>query len=168
MKTVVWLTSGRRCRWTCMLNFTWLTIQVERESRGFHLFAQPSSPPTAASTAAQPTAHPLPLPLPHPHTHSHIMANTTTDIPGPLITWLSLLSTTVDSVQDAFHRLPGSPILVRYIKSSYQVGASRAEGSGGEHSNALVSSRRPERTLSIPLFLQTCSLSFSSGSARGC
>jgi hypothetical protein len=49
------------------------------------------------------------------------MANATAEIPGPLITWVSLLSSTVDSVQNAFHRLPGSPILVRYIKSSYQV-----------------------------------------------
>lgn len=50
-----------------------------------------------------------------------IMADTTpTDIPAPLLSLLSVLTATLHSLERTFHRLPGSPILVRYIKSSYQ------------------------------------------------
>ena len=49
------------------------------------------------------------------------MAETTpTDIPAPLLSLLSVLSASLHTLERTFHRLPGSPILVRYIKSSYQ------------------------------------------------
>ncbi|RXK41708.1 serine palmitoyltransferase [Tremella mesenterica] len=43
-----------------------------------------------------------------------------TEIPTPLIPLLSLLSSAFLTLQSLFHRIPGSPIIVRYIKSSYQ------------------------------------------------
>ncbi|TXT03895.1 hypothetical protein VHUM_04318 [Vanrija humicola] len=78
---------------------------------------------------------------------------TPTDISPVLIPIISFLSSTLDFVVDAFHRLPGSPILVRYVKSSYQddpwrsalelllfayairtvlMGRTRGEGEGGK------------------------------------
>lgn len=42
------------------------------------------------------------------------------DVPAPLLPLLSLLSSTFLSLSGIFHRLPGSPIIVRYIQSSYQ------------------------------------------------
>ncbi|KAL7422651.1 serine palmitoyltransferase component [Cryptotrichosporon argae] len=42
------------------------------------------------------------------------------EIPPPLIPLLSHLSAAFVSLSSAFHRIPGSPIVVRYIQSSYQ------------------------------------------------
>lgn len=42
------------------------------------------------------------------------------DLSGPLLPFLSVVSATLVNLQTAFHRIPGSPILVRYVKSSYQ------------------------------------------------
>ena len=44
----------------------------------------------------------------------------TTEIPAPLVPLLSFLSAIFLTLSNLFHRLPGSPIIVRYIKSSYQ------------------------------------------------
>jgi serine palmitoyltransferase len=43
-----------------------------------------------------------------------------TDIPAPLLSVLAIVSSFLQTLSEIFHRLPGSPILVRYIKSSYQ------------------------------------------------
>lgn len=43
-----------------------------------------------------------------------------TDIPAPLLPLLQLLSSVFLTLQSTFKRIPGSPIIVRYIKSSYQ------------------------------------------------
>lgn len=79
--------------------------------------------------------------------------STPTDISPVLIPIISFLSSTLEFVVDAFHRIPGSPILVRYVKSSYQddpwrsalelllfayalrtvlMGRTRGEGEGGK------------------------------------
>lgn len=47
------------------------------------------------------------------------------DIASPLLAGLRSLNKTAATVEHYFHRLPGSPILVRYIRSSYQVRLSR-------------------------------------------
>ena len=47
-------------------------------------------------------------------------STSTTEIPAPLVPLLSFLSSIFLTLSDSFHRLPGSPIIVRYIKSSYQ------------------------------------------------
>ncbi|ORY35875.1 serine C-palmitoyltransferase [Naematelia encephala] len=46
--------------------------------------------------------------------------SSTTEIPTPLLPLLSILSSAFLFVQDRFRRIPGSPIIVRYIQSSYQ------------------------------------------------
>ncbi|OCF42571.1 serine palmitoyltransferase [Kwoniella heveanensis CBS 569] len=43
-----------------------------------------------------------------------------TEIPAPLLPLLSSLSSFFMTIQHLFNRIPGSPIIVRYIKSSYQ------------------------------------------------
>ena len=43
-----------------------------------------------------------------------------TEIPAPLLPLLGVLSSLFITVRDLFERIPGSPIIVRYIKSSYQ------------------------------------------------
>lgn len=43
-----------------------------------------------------------------------------TEIPASLLPLLGALSSLLYTLQDLFHRVPGSPILLRYIKSSYQ------------------------------------------------
>lgn len=43
------------------------------------------------------------------------------DIASPLLAVLRSLNRTAATVEHYFHKLPGSPILVRYIRSSYQV-----------------------------------------------
>ncbi|KAK1922936.1 serine C-palmitoyltransferase [Papiliotrema laurentii] len=42
------------------------------------------------------------------------------EIPPPLLPVLAFLSDIFETLRDLFHRIPGSPILLRYIKSSYQ------------------------------------------------
>jgi serine palmitoyltransferase len=44
----------------------------------------------------------------------------TTEIPAPLVPILNILSSFLLNVTELFHRVPGSPIVVRYIQSSYQ------------------------------------------------
>jgi len=44
----------------------------------------------------------------------------TTEVPAALVPLLSFLSSIFLNLSDLFHGLPGSPIIVRYIKSSYQ------------------------------------------------
>jgi hypothetical protein len=43
-----------------------------------------------------------------------------TDIPTALLPLLSSLNVLLQTLSKLFHRIPGSPILARYIKSSYQ------------------------------------------------
>nr|XP_018259968.1 serine palmitoyltransferase [Kwoniella dejecticola CBS 10117]OBR82126.1 serine palmitoyltransferase [Kwoniella dejecticola CBS 10117] len=43
-----------------------------------------------------------------------------TEIPAPLIPLLSSLTALIYTIENLFNRIPGSPIIVRYIKSSYQ------------------------------------------------
>ncbi|WWC92094.1 uncharacterized protein L201_007048 [Kwoniella dendrophila CBS 6074] len=43
-----------------------------------------------------------------------------TEIPAPLIPLLSSLTSFIYTIEKFFNRVPGSPIIVRYIKSSYQ------------------------------------------------
>jgi hypothetical protein len=43
-----------------------------------------------------------------------------TDIPTALLPLLSSLNALLQTLSKLFHRIPGSPILARYIKSSYQ------------------------------------------------
>nr|XP_019007991.1 serine palmitoyltransferase [Kwoniella pini CBS 10737]OCF46772.1 serine palmitoyltransferase [Kwoniella pini CBS 10737] len=43
-----------------------------------------------------------------------------TEIPAPLIPLLSSLTALIYTIENLFNRLPGSPIILRYIKSSYQ------------------------------------------------
>jgi serine palmitoyltransferase len=50
------------------------------------------------------------------------MNSSTEEIASPLLAVLQSLSSTAATVEHYFHKLPGSPILVRYIRSSYQVG----------------------------------------------
>lgn len=51
----------------------------------------------------------------HPHSHS-----TPFEIPAPLLPLLTILSSFYLTLSSYFQRIPGSPILLRYIKSSYQ------------------------------------------------
>ncbi|KAJ9118071.1 hypothetical protein QFC24_006343 [Naganishia onofrii] len=48
------------------------------------------------------------------------MNSSTEEIASPLLAALQSLSSTAATVEHYFHKLPGSPILVRYIRSSYQ------------------------------------------------
>ncbi|WVW81070.1 hypothetical protein I302_103061 [Kwoniella bestiolae CBS 10118] len=43
-----------------------------------------------------------------------------TEIPAPLIPLLSSLTSLIYTIEHLFNKVPGSPIIVRYIKSSYQ------------------------------------------------
>lgn len=43
-----------------------------------------------------------------------------TDIPAALLPLLSTLTALLHTLSQLFHRVPGSPIIARYIKSSYQ------------------------------------------------
>ncbi|WWC98666.1 hypothetical protein V866_005559 [Kwoniella sp. B9012] len=43
-----------------------------------------------------------------------------TEIPAPLIPLLSSLTSIIYTIEHLFNKIPGSPIIVRYIKSSYQ------------------------------------------------
>ncbi|WVR08448.1 hypothetical protein IAU60_005503 [Kwoniella sp. DSM 27419] len=56
----------------------------------------------------------LPSPVPT------VAAPGSTEFPAPLLPLLSSLSSLFFTIHDLFNRIPGSPILVRYIKSSYQ------------------------------------------------
>jgi serine palmitoyltransferase len=47
-------------------------------------------------------------------------ASSPTEISAPLLPLVAFLSSILDSVTTFFNRIPGSPILLRYIKSSYQ------------------------------------------------
>ena len=47
-------------------------------------------------------------------------STSTTDIPAPLLPLLAILSSIFLNLSSLFHRIPGSPIILRYIKSSYQ------------------------------------------------
>ncbi|ORX41190.1 putative serine C-palmitoyltransferase [Kockovaella imperatae] len=42
------------------------------------------------------------------------------EVPAPLLPLLSILSSLFLNLSSVFHRIPGSPIILRYIKSSYQ------------------------------------------------
>ena len=46
--------------------------------------------------------------------------SSSTEVPTLLLPLLSILSTILLNLTAVFHRIPGSPILLRYIKSSYQ------------------------------------------------
>ena len=48
------------------------------------------------------------------------MSSTPTEVPTPLLPILSFLSNIIETLEALFHKVPGSPILLRYIKSSYQ------------------------------------------------
>lgn len=48
------------------------------------------------------------------------MSNPSSEIPAPLVPILASITAISNILSDIFHRLPGSPILLRYIKSSYQ------------------------------------------------
>ncbi|GHJ88812.1 hypothetical protein NliqN6_5214 [Naganishia liquefaciens] len=48
------------------------------------------------------------------------METSSQDIASPLLALLKSLSSTAATVEHYFHKLPGSPILIRYIRSSYQ------------------------------------------------
>jgi serine palmitoyltransferase len=48
------------------------------------------------------------------------MNTTTTADPSPVLPLIGVLTSTLVKVQNGFHSIPGSPILIRYIKSSYQ------------------------------------------------
>lgn len=50
------------------------------------------------------------------------METSSQDIASPLLALIKSLSSTAATVEHYFHKLPGSPILIRYIRSSYQVG----------------------------------------------
>ena len=50
----------------------------------------------------------------------HVPPARPSEIPTSLLPLLSIVSTIVYTLSDLFHRIPGSPILLRYIKSSYQ------------------------------------------------
>lgn len=43
-----------------------------------------------------------------------------TEIPAALLPLLGALSSLLYTLQSLFHKVPGSPIILRYIKSSYQ------------------------------------------------
>jgi serine palmitoyltransferase len=59
------------------------------------------------------------LPILHPK-HLTMASATPKEIPPPLLPVLAFLSDIFETLRDLFHRIPGSPILLRYIKSSYQ------------------------------------------------
>ncbi|WRT70513.1 uncharacterized protein IL334_007511 [Kwoniella shivajii] len=59
-------------------------------------------------------SHVLPSPM------ATAAAPSSTEIPAPLIPLLSSLSSLIFTIEHLFNRIPGSPIIVRYIKSSYQ------------------------------------------------
>lgn len=42
------------------------------------------------------------------------------DIPAPLLPLVASITAIINLLTEIFHRIPGSPILTRYIKSSYQ------------------------------------------------
>lgn len=44
----------------------------------------------------------------------------TSEIPAPLVPVLASITAVINLLTEAVHRVPGSPILIRYIKSSYQ------------------------------------------------
>jgi hypothetical protein len=46
--------------------------------------------------------------------------SSTSDIPAPLVHIISSISTLISLLSTAFHKIPGSPIIIRYIRSSYQ------------------------------------------------
>lgn len=43
------------------------------------------------------------------------------ETPSPLIPIIDLLTSTFSKIEHGFNSIPGSPIVIRYIKSSYQV-----------------------------------------------
>lgn len=47
-------------------------------------------------------------------------ADSSPDISPVLLPFISLLSSYLTQLTELFHRIPGSPIILRYIKSSYQ------------------------------------------------
>jgi hypothetical protein len=47
--------------------------------------------------------------------------NVTAELPSPLIPVISVLTSSLLKVQNGFNAIPGSSILIRYIRSSYQV-----------------------------------------------
>ncbi|KAK4684759.1 hypothetical protein P7C73_g5407, partial [Tremellales sp. Uapishka_1] len=51
---------------------------------------------------------------------SRVLISPPNEIPPSLLPLVTILSTALRTLTDLFHRLPGSPIIVRYIKSSYQ------------------------------------------------
>ena len=63
------------------------------------------------------------LPEKHNHiiTHSpYIMSPPPSDIPAPLVHIIASIGAIIDLLSKAFHGIPGSPIIIRYIRSSYQ------------------------------------------------
>jgi len=49
------------------------------------------------------------------------MNDTSVELNSPLLPLISVLTSTLVRVQNGFNSIPGSPILIRYIRSSYQV-----------------------------------------------
>jgi len=54
------------------------------------------------------------------YNHTYIMSSSPSDIPAPLVHIVASISAIIDLISEAFHRIPGSPIIIRYIRSSYQ------------------------------------------------
>jgi serine palmitoyltransferase len=48
------------------------------------------------------------------------MSPSPSDIPAPLAHIVASLSALINLLSTAFHKIPGSPIIIRYIRSSYQ------------------------------------------------
>lgn len=85
------------------------------------------------------------------------MNSTTVELNSPLLPLISVLTSTLVRVQNGFNSIPGSPILIRYIRSSYQVSCPRPRlcSVGISVSNAVrtaCSQNDPYRSL-LELFL---------------
>lgn len=48
------------------------------------------------------------------------MSPSPSDIPAPLVHIVASISALINLLSTAFHKIPGSPIIIRYIRSSYQ------------------------------------------------
>ena len=48
------------------------------------------------------------------------MSPSPSEIPAPLVHIVASISALINLLSTAFHKIPGSPIIIRYIRSSYQ------------------------------------------------
>lgn len=52
--------------------------------------------------------------------HIPNMSPSPSEIPAPLVHIVASISALINLLSTAFHKIPGSPIIIRYIRSSYQ------------------------------------------------